>query len=88
MPGPNLARAQAAVAPGITEIPRGVKALLAKYGLTLAVGDRVREDHPVLRLVDATTGVPVHRLPGDLATAINRMVVRRSVTRRRKENPR
>jgi hypothetical protein len=63
-------------------------ALLAKYGLTLAVGDRVREDHPVLRLVDATTGVPVHRLPRGLADAINRMVVRRPGTRRRKEGSR
>jgi hypothetical protein len=69
-------------------IPRGLTALLAKHGLTLAIGDRIREDHPVLRLVDVATGVPVHRLPRGLADAINRMTVRRPGTPRRKENPR
>jgi hypothetical protein len=62
--------------------------MLAKFGLCLAQDTQSRHEHHVWRLVDASTGVPVRRLPAGLAEALKALAAPQRARYRRKENAR
>jgi hypothetical protein len=67
-------------------VPGTVTDLLAKFGLCLAPDTHSRHEQHVWRLVDESTGVPVHRLPAGLAEALKALAASQRARHRRKEN--
>jgi len=77
MIGSNFAFGHGAADQDKRLVPASIAALLARYQLKLLADTRAYDDRPVMRLVDAATGLSVPRLPAPVIESLGRMVARR-----------